>query len=53
MKNLITYINEHFVNALSKKDMKKHIDEVWDILVRGYELILRKEDLQNLEIEVI
>ena len=24
-----------------------------DILVRGYELILRKEDLQNLEIELI
>ena len=24
-----------------------------DILVRGYELILRKEDLQNLEIELM
>ena len=39
MKSLITYINEHFVNALSKNDMKKHIDEVWDILVKGYEKI--------------
>lgn len=39
MKSLITYINEHFVNALSKKDMKKHIDEVWDILVKCYEKI--------------
>lgn len=39
MKDLIHYINEHFVNALSKEDMKKHIDVVWDILNKAYEKI--------------
>jgi hypothetical protein len=39
MKTLLKYINEHFINDLSKEDMKKHIDIVWDMLVKGYEKI--------------
>lgn len=39
MKSITQYINEHFVNALTKEDMKKHIDVVWDILSKAYEKI--------------
>lgn len=42
MKSLKEYLNEaliceHFVNALTKEDMKKYADEVWAILTKAYE----------------
>lgn len=39
MKSLQQFITERFVNALSKEDMKKHIDTIWPMLVKAYESI--------------
>ena len=50
MKSRTQYINEHFVNALTKEDMKKHIDAVWDILTKAYEKIGGMDDDQIVEL---